>query len=81
VVRQINATDRVENRMAKGKSRTPSISAPELSGDEESEEENMDWRKCAMKLEEENDSYKDNYWPRMSKWRRCRQRWRVSGWT
>jgi hypothetical protein len=27
----------------------------ESSGNEESEDENMDWRKCAIKLEEENE--------------------------
>ena len=27
----------------------------ESSGDEDSEDENIDWRKCAIKLEEENE--------------------------
>jgi hypothetical protein len=63
VVREINATDCVRNRMAKGMStsrtsvggttQSNSVST-ESSGDEESEDENMDWRKWAIKLEEEN---------------------------
>jgi hypothetical protein len=51
--------------MAKGKSTSrtsvggttqssTSVSA-ESSGDEESDDENIDWRKCAIKLEEENE--------------------------
>jgi hypothetical protein len=67
----MNARDCVRNRMARhpqmrkisgGETQT-SVSA-ELSGDEESEEENINWRKCAMKLEEENDIYEGNYRPR-----------------
>jgi hypothetical protein len=61
-VRQINATDYMRNRMARGMSRTSvggmtqtsSVSA-ESSGDKESEDENIDGRKCAIKLEEKND--------------------------
>jgi hypothetical protein len=37
-----------------GTTKTSSVSA-ESSGNEESEDENIDWRKCAIKLEEEND--------------------------
>jgi hypothetical protein len=59
-----NATDHVRNRMAKGTRRTSgggmtqtSVSA-ESSDDDESEELSIDWRECAMKLQEENDMLK-----------------------
>jgi hypothetical protein len=52
----------MRNRMARhpqirktsGGGTETSVSA-ELSDDEESEDENIDWRDCAMKLQEEND--------------------------
>jgi hypothetical protein len=52
----------MRNRMARGMTRTSvggttqtsSVSA-ESSGNKESEDENIDWRKCTINLEEEND--------------------------